>query len=110
AGIYIGDGYKGDSSPDNTIRIRFNKAKNIDGRIHEGWYRSQFVQLNFRGSLPHAEIAWNEVINEPNKSLVEDNINLSNSRGTADSPILIHNNYIQGAYPYPADSKEYSGG
>jgi hypothetical protein len=110
AGIYIGDAYKGDGSPDNTIKIRYNKAKNIDGRIYDGWYRSQFVQFNFRGSLPHAEIAWNEVINEPNKSLVEDNINLSNSRGTPASPIRIHNNYIQGAYPYPADSKEFSGG
>jgi hypothetical protein len=110
AGIYVGDAYKGDGSPDNTIKIRYNRARNIDGRIHDGWYRSQFVQFNFRGSLPHAEIAWNEIINEPNKSLVEDNINLSNSRGTPDSPIRIHNNYIQGAYPYPADSKEYSGG
>ncbi|PKV76156.1 hypothetical protein BD749_1106 [Pontibacter ramchanderi] len=110
AGIYIGDAYKGNGNPHNTIKIRYNKARNIDGRIYNGWYRSQFVQFNYRGSLPHAEIAWNEVINEPNKSLVEDNINLSNSRGTSASPIRIHNNYIQGAYPYPADSEEYSGG
>jgi hypothetical protein len=110
AGIYIGDAYKGDSSPDNTIKIRYNKAKNIDGRIHDGRYLSQFVQFNFRNPIQHAEIAWNEVINEPNKSLVEDNINLSNSRGTPASPIRIHNNFIQGAYPYPADSKEFSGG
>lgn len=110
AGIYIGDAYQGNGSPDNTIKIRYNVAKNIDGRIYEGWYRSQFVQFNFRNPIQHAEIAWNEVINEPNKSLVEDNINLSNSRGTPASPIRIHNNYIQGAYPYPADSKEFSGG
>lgn len=110
AGIYIGDAYKGDSSPKNTIKIRFNKARNIDGRIYDGWYRSQFVQFNFRNSIQYAEIAWNEVINEPDKSLVEDNINLSNSRGTPASPIRIHNNYIQGAYPYPANSKDYSGG
>ena len=110
AGIYIGDSYKGNSSPVNTIKIRYNRAKNIDGRIHDGWYRVQFVQFNFRNPIQHAEIAWNEVINEPNKSLVEDNINLSNSRGTSASPIRIHNNYIQGAYPYPADSKDFSGG
>jgi len=110
AGIYIGDNYKGDSSPDNTIKIRYNKVRNIDGRIHDGWYRVQFVQFNFRNPIQYAEIAWNEVINEPNKSLVEDNINLSNSRGTPVSPIRIHNNYIQGAYPYPADSKEFTGG
>ncbi|MBD1395623.1 glycosyl hydrolase [Pontibacter sp. JH31] len=110
AGIYIGDTYLGNGSPENTIKIRYNVARNIDGRIHDGWYRAQFVQFNFRNPIQHAEIAWNEVINEPDSSLVEDNINLSNSRGTAASPIRIHNNYIQGAYPIPADSKEYSGG
>jgi hypothetical protein len=110
AGIYIGDAYVGDSSPDNTIKIRYNVARNIDGRIYDGWYRAQFVQFNFRNPIQHAEIAWNEVINEPDNSLVEDNINLSNSRGTSASPIRIHNNYIQGAYPIPANSKEYSGG
>jgi hypothetical protein len=110
AGIYIGDDYQGDSSPNNTIKIRYNEAKNIDGRIYDGWYRVQFVQFNFRNPIQHAEIAWNQIINEPDRSLVEDNINIYNSRGTAASPILIHNNYIQGAYPLPATSKDYSGG
>lgn len=110
AGIYLGNYYKGDGSKENTIKIRYNKVRNIDGRIYNGWYRSQFVQFNFRNPVQHAEIAWNEIINEPNLSLVEDNINIFNSRGTVSSPIKIHNNYIQGAYPIPATSKEYSGG
>ena len=111
AGIYVGTRYEGDGSTNNTVKIRYNKAKNIDGRIYGGdREHSQFAQFNYRGSLPHAEIAWNEVINEPNKSLVEDNINLSNSRGTSASPIRIHNNYIQGAYPYPATETKFSGG
>ena len=49
-------------------------------------------------NVPGIEIAWNQVINEPGKSRVEDNINIYLSRGTAASPILIHDNYIQGAY------------
>lgn len=110
AGIAVGDNYRGNGTPDQTIRIRYNQVKNIDGRIYAGTVHSQFVQFNFRGSLPHADISWNQVINEPNRSLVEDNINIHNSRGTAASPIKIHNNYIQGAYPIFAADSSFSGG
>jgi hypothetical protein len=110
AGIYVGQQYVGNGTTGNTIKIRYNKAKNIDGRVYNGKSIVQFVQFNYRGNMPHGEIAWNEVINEPNRSLVEDNINLSNARGTSASPILIHNNYIQGAYPIPASETKFSGG
>ncbi|MBR0571549.1 hypothetical protein KB205_13015 [Microvirga sp. STS03] len=110
AGIGVGDNYRGNGTPDQTIRIRYNLVKNIDGRVYAGTVHSQFVQFNFKGSLPHAEISWNQVINEPNRSLVEDNINIFNSRGTAASPIKIHNNYIQGAYPLFAADSSFSGG
>ncbi|MBC5772972.1 T9SS type A sorting domain-containing protein [Pontibacter sp. KCTC 32443] len=109
-GIAIGVQYVGNGSESETIKVRYNKVKNIDGRIYGGQEMVNFVGMNFRGSVPHAEIAWNQVINEPNNSAVEDNINLSNSRGTSSSPIRIHNNYIQGAYPYPATNTHYSGG
>ena len=109
AGIAVGDNYRGNGTPDQTIKIRYNLVKNIDGRIYAGSIHSQFVQFNFRGSLPHAEISWNQVINEPNRSLVEDNINIHNSRGTTSSPIKIHNNYIQGAYPLFAADSSFSG-
>ncbi|TXK33777.1 T9SS type A sorting domain-containing protein [Pontibacter qinzhouensis] len=110
AGIYLGTSYDGNGTPSQTIKIRYNKAKNIDGRVHNGFERSQFVQFNFRKAVRHAEVAWNEVINEADKSLVEDNINMYNTRGTADSPIRIHNNFIQGAFPIPSTKTEYSGG
>ncbi|RDV13691.1 hypothetical protein DXT99_18145 [Pontibacter diazotrophicus] len=111
AGIYVGVRYEGNGSSSETIRIRYNIAKNIDGRVYGGAREhSQFTQFNFRGSISNAEIAWNQVVNEPDKSLVEDNINLSNARGTSGSPIKIHNNYIQGAHPYPATSSTFSGG
>ncbi|WP_299759211.1 glycosyl hydrolase [uncultured Pontibacter sp.] len=110
AGIYLGVKYTGDSSPGQSIKIRFNKARNINGKVYQGKEVAQFVQFNFRGEVPHAEIAWNEVINEPGASAVEDNINIYNSRGTPQSPIQIHNNYIQGAFPYPLHQPEYSGG
>jgi len=113
AGIILGLRYFGNGTENETIKIRYNKVKNIDGRIFGGTVKTNFVNLQYRGQVPHAEIAWNEVINEPNNSLVEDNINLYNARGTPSSPILIHNNYIQGAFPYPtysADAEHYTGG
>ncbi|WP_162425907.1 PA14 domain-containing protein [Pontibacter pudoricolor] len=110
AGIGVGDDYRGNGTASQTIKIRYNKVKNIDGRVHGGKVHSQFVQFNYRGSVPNVEVAWNQVINEPNKSLVEDNINIFNSRGTSSSPIKIHNNYIQGAYPVDASGSSYSGG
>lgn len=111
AGIYLGTRYEGDNSSSQGVRIRYNIAKNIDGRVYGGdREHSQFVQFNFKGAIRHAEIAWNQVINEADKSLVEDNINMYNSRGMSGSPIKIHNNYIQGAYPIAASGKQYSGG
>ncbi|WP_461489469.1 Ig-like domain-containing protein, partial [Pontibacter sp. HJ8] len=111
AGIYVGQRYEGNGTTANTIKIRYNKAKNIDGRVYGGGKALvQFVQFNFKVGAPHVEVAWNEVINEAGNSAVEDNINIYNSRGTASSPIRIHNNYIQGAYPIPHNNTRYTGG
>lgn len=110
AGIYIGQSYVGNGSASETIKIRYNRASNIDGRVYGGKDFAQFVQFNFRNPIRHAEISWNQIINDPDKSAVEDNINMHNSRGTSDSPIRIHNNYIQGAFPVPSTIREYSGG
>ncbi|PRY11238.1 hypothetical protein CLV24_11133 [Pontibacter ummariensis] len=110
AGINLALRYEGDGTERETVKIRYNKVKNIDGRIYGKDAGVNFVGFNFRGSLRHAEIAWNQVINDPNNSRVEDNINMYNSRGTADSRIRIHNNYIQGAFPLNAKHNDYSGG
>ncbi|WP_460879006.1 hypothetical protein [Pontibacter rugosus] len=102
AGINIGGRYQGNGSTSETIKIRYNKVKNIDGRIYGGWVAVNFVGFNFRNAISHAEVAWNEVVNDPNNSVVEDNINMHNTRGTSNSKIKIHNNYIQGAFPIEA--------
>lgn len=104
-------------SANQSVKIRYNRVRNIDGRKSDGkdgfiaefdW--SQFVQLNQMRHVRGVEIAWNEVINEPYKSRVEDNISIYRSSGTSSSPILIHNNYIQGGYPANPARDEYSGG
>ncbi|WP_052352042.1 NPCBM/NEW2 domain-containing protein [Deinococcus pimensis] len=123
-GIYL-NWFNGNAAAGQTIKILRNKFRNIDGRLSNGqggWldgggnYESarevrNAVMFNSVRRLPNAEIAWNEVVNEPGNSLVEDNINMYTSSGTADSPILIHDNYIQGAYPIqPALETWYAGG
>ncbi len=116
SGIYL-YGYQGDRSVNQSIKIRYNKVRNIDGRksdgnggfiAEHGW--SQFVQLNQVRNVAGVELAWNEVINEPYKSRVEDNISLYLSSGTSSSPILIHDNYIKGGYPANPAKDPYSGG
>jgi hypothetical protein len=110
AGIYIA-GLDPTRGPSDTIRVLRNRAKNIDGRRPDGTRKLvQFLQFNGVRRLAGVEIAWNEVINEPGNSAVEDNINLYKSSGTANSPILIHDNYIQGAYASDPSIAEYGGG
>jgi hypothetical protein len=105
--IYL---WGGDGTPEQTLTVRYNQAKNIDGRYRNGGGTfANFLDLNGVRSLNNIEVAWNEVINDPNNSLVEDNINFYNSGGTHTSPARIHDNYIQGAYPFPATSATYSG-
>jgi hypothetical protein len=100
-----------------TVKVIGNRAHNIDGRkadgaggfvtyntivrrgrSTDGFVPAQFVQLDQVHALPGIEIAWNQVINDPGQSRVEDNINIYRSSGTPQSPLLIHDNYIQGAY------------
>ncbi|MFC6222994.1 Ig-like domain-containing protein [Hymenobacter artigasi] len=100
----------GNGTAQQTLTVRYNKCLDIDGRMLNGkedW--SNYLGMNGVLGLVGAEIAWNEVINEPNESWVEDNINFFNSGGTANSHVLVHDNYVQGAYPYPATSPDYLG-
>lgn len=111
--------YMGDRTPAETIRITDNYAHNIDGRksngnggwrdynvrinlttnvVDVGFDYAQFIQFDKVNNVPGIEIAWNQVINDPASSRVEDNINIYKSSGTAASPISIHDNYIRGAY------------
>jgi hypothetical protein len=141
SGIYLFD-YRGSRIAAESVRVIGNRALNIDGRKSDGnggfldfnertrisdgleergYERVQFLQLNKVQDVPGIEIAWNEVINEPGKSRVEDNVSIYRSGGTAQSPVLIHDNYIHGAYtikPWQSDTVDatwqydwdYSGG
>ena len=100
----------GNGTPSQTLTIRYNKVKNIDSRYrNSGNTYTNFVGMDKVANLANQEIAWNEVINEPNNSLVEDNINFYDSGGTAQSAVKVHDNYIQGAYPFPATAPDFFG-
>ena len=102
--------WSGDGSAAQTLTVRYNQAKNIDGRFRNGGGEYvQFCGLNQVRNVGNLEIGWNQVMNEPNNSLVEDNINFYNSGGTQQSPARVHDNYVQGAYPYPANGGKFTG-
>ena len=109
AGMRIGY-FVGDAAAGQTIKIRYNRARNIDGRCSDGAGGfttqqnceeglAQFAQLTDLKGVPNVEIAWNEVVNLPEQSRPEDIISIYKANGTAASPIRIHNNYVEGAYP-----------
>jgi hypothetical protein len=102
--------WSGSGQGGQTLTVRYNRVRNIDGRwINGGSTRSSFLILNTVTRLSGVDISYNEVINAPNESLVEDNINLYNSSGTAQSSIRIHDNFVRGAYPNPATSAKFTG-
>ena len=120
SGIYL-YGYGGDGTAGQSVHILRNQAKNIDGRYSNGNggfltrpddnYYVQFFQTNNVHNVVGAEVGWNQVINEPGKSRVEDNISIFDASGTKNSPFVIHDNYIQGAYPAnAAGDGSYTGG
>jgi len=116
AGIYLLD-YEGDRSANQTVRILRNRAHNIDGRKSDGHggYAGgeslvQFAQLDKVRHAAGIEIAWNEVINDPGMSRVEDNISIYLPSGVKESPIRIHDNFIRGAYASDPAKQTYSGG
>ncbi len=107
----FGDGIRAlnfvpDPPANQMLMVRFNEMRNLDGRLSDGaggydttrWEGANAVGMNTLSPVV-AEIAWNEVINRPGESSVEDLISTYASSGTATQPILIHNNYLQGGYP-----------
>jgi hypothetical protein len=120
-GGVIVHGYAGTRDGEQTIVIRANRARNLNGLLSdgngdylpgEGSNRSlaRFIQLDSVRAVPGIDVGWNEVINYPGRSLVADDIDVYQSSGTPNRPIEIHDTYIQGAYPYRAAQDEYAGG
>ena len=103
--------WSGTGAPGQTLTVRYNLVRNVDGRWRNntGSTHCSFLILNTVQHVAGIEIAYNEVVNAPGQSLVEDNINLYNSSGTAASPLRVHDNFVRGAYPFPAAADQFTG-
>jgi NPCBM/NEW2 domain len=119
-GIYV-NGFIGNTGRGDTIKIQRNQFKNVNGLPSNGkdgylygqpdMITTHAIILSNVRRIVGADISWNEIINEPGKSHVEENINMYQTSGTPNSPMLIHDNYVQGAYgSAPTTNKVYSGG
>jgi hypothetical protein len=118
-GVYL-RGYTGNRNGTQTITILNNRGRNILGVESNGnngtlpgetnWQWAHAIQLSGAYGVPGIKIAWNEIVNYPSQSLVNENINMFDSGGTSSSPAQIHDNYVQGAYAYNPAVDSYNGG
>jgi len=118
-GVWI-RGYAGNRNGIQTITIINNRGRNILGTESDGnngtlpgethWQWAHAFQLGNVNAVPGIQIAWNEIVNYPYQSLVNENVNLFDSSGTVNSPIQFHDNYIQGAYAYNPAVDAFNGG
>ncbi len=118
-GVWV-RGYAGNRNGTQTITILNNRGRNILGLESNGsngylagesrWVWAHAIQLSNINAVPGIQIAWNEIINYPYQSLVNENINIFESGGTSSSPAAFHDNYIQGAYAYNPATDAYNGG
>jgi hypothetical protein len=110
-GVYVA------SSTMALLIIKDNVADNLDDREsdgHGGFLLNQrvlghLIQLN-GVSLPNGgEIAWNQMINSEGAASVEDVISFYQSYGSAGKAVLVHDNYLQGAFA-TGQTTAYTGG
>lgn len=106
-------GLRIDQQVANKIVITQSIIKNTDRRNGYGQVKGTSIapalQLNDIGFTNGSELSYIYFWNLPNNSSVEDNINIHNSGGTNEHPLIIHDIFVDGAYPYPADSINFTG-
>ncbi len=97
--------YGFDNTGSGTIKIDYNDILNSDGRFSDGdggyentGVMTHSIQLANIYNLAGIDIGWNEIINQPGQSYVNDVINFFDTSGTQASPVNVHDNYIDGLY------------
>jgi hypothetical protein len=118
-GVFL-RGYAGNRNGTQTITILNNRGRNIIGAESNGnngtlagetnWQWAHAIQLVNAYAVPGIKIAWNEIVNYPTQSLVNENVSMFDSGGTSSSPALIHDNFVQGGYAYNPAVDSYNGG
>jgi hypothetical protein len=94
------------------IIFRYNRIKDVYGKMKETRHKAQTLQINGKDGTarPTYDIGWNETINNEDNTDCEDNYSFYNVRGSELSRMKVHNNYIQGAFYNPARVSYYTGG
>ncbi len=91
--------FGGDGAPSQSVRVRYNDAREIDGRFRNGGSELQdFVGLS-AGNRASAEISYNRIVTTPGQGRAEDIITMYKNGGTAARPYLVFRNYIEGSFP-----------
>jgi len=96
-------GFTGTGS--QTIKVLYNSIQNSDGRYSDGngGYEDSGIMThsiafqNIYG-VAGIQIGWNQIVNAPGVSYVNDVVNLFEVSGTQASPVDVHDNYIRGLY------------
>lgn len=116
-GIWI-NGLNGRSGKVSILR---NSIQNSNSLLSDGFggYKKQgkdtphsIILSNISDHDGAIEIAWNQIINDPDSSYVNDTINLYRVRGTSENPISAHDNLIDGIYAAnpTLENREYNSG
>ena len=108
-GILI-NGYGGSASANYPLSIAWNRFRNINGLSSSN--APHAIQISNASNIPGVDIGYNEIIDDPYASYVNDVINIY-AGGTPNTPINVHNNYIQGLYaanPTDTDPNHYNSG
>ena len=112
------------SSTAASLSIRDNVANDLEDRKsdgHGGFLLNQrllghFIMFNGVNMPNGGEIAWNQMINSDGAASVEDVISFYQSHGSAGKAVLVHDNYLQGAFaarqttPYTGGGIQMDGG
>jgi hypothetical protein len=100
-----------------SMAIKDNVADELDDRKSDGYggyllnqrTLGHFIQLN-GVSLPNGgEIAWNQVINTDETASTEDILSFFESHASLDKLLLVHDNYLEGAFA-TGQTTTYTGG
>jgi hypothetical protein len=116
--VYVNH-YSGNNTPAQAIKVLYNQISNMDARPSDGngayfttgEYNGHGFQLNGVQGVANIELGWNQIINTPYQSQCSDIINIYQSNGLPSSHILIHDNFLKGAFPVnPGPGVKYTGG
>ena len=108
--------YAAGASP-STLSITNNLGSHLEDRVSDGLGgllstrigMGHFIILNHVNAPNGAEIGWNQLAQTMWEDSTADVINIYESQGAPGSPILVHDNYIEGNWSPTVNGQAYTG-